>query len=134
MNRAVAKYGGGAGSDPERELLIRYGHLLDETGDGDAAGPADGPGKAVPLPAGVQCYAIAASKQAHPSGPGKRVQGDGLVPVMSALGQHKEAALTLPIPASHQAVFYGLNHFDLLSSSAVCEQMRAWLAPARRKK
>jgi len=40
----------------------------------------------------------------------------------------------LPIPASHQAVFYGLNHFDLLSSSAVCEQLRTWLAPARRKK
>jgi RNA polymerase sigma factor FliA len=31
MNRAVAKYGGGAGIDPERELLLRYGHLLDRT-------------------------------------------------------------------------------------------------------
>jgi RNA polymerase sigma factor for flagellar operon FliA len=31
MNRAVAKYGGGPGADPERELLLRYGPLLDRT-------------------------------------------------------------------------------------------------------
>jgi len=31
MNRAVAKYGSGSGSDPERELLQRHAHLLDRT-------------------------------------------------------------------------------------------------------
>jgi RNA polymerase sigma factor FliA len=29
MNRAIARYGGGGSADPERELLLRYGPLLD---------------------------------------------------------------------------------------------------------
>ena len=31
MNRAVSKYGGTAGSDPERELLLRHAPMLDRT-------------------------------------------------------------------------------------------------------
>lgn len=77
------------------------------------------------LPRGVRTFAIAATTQEKPGG---RLPGDGLVPVMSALGQHKDAKSTLAIPASHQRVFYGLDHFDLLSRRDVYDQIRDWLA------
>ncbi|MCA3041600.1 MAG: hypothetical protein ING51_01145, partial [Rhodocyclaceae bacterium] len=71
------------------------------------------------LPAGVACFAIAASRQRPPTSAGVGRRGDGLVPIASALA--------LPLPTSHQAIFYELNHFDLLSSSAVCDKISAWL-------
>jgi pimeloyl-ACP methyl ester carboxylesterase len=78
------------------------------------------------LPKGVKCFAIAATKQTK-VGTGKRLPGDGLVPVNSALGVHKDAALTLPIPQSRQHICYGLDHFDLLSSGDVYDQIFRWL-------
>ena len=78
------------------------------------------------LPKGVKCFAIAATKQTK-IGTGKRLPGDGLVPVNSALGVHKDAALSLPIPQSRQHICYGLDHFDLLSSGDVYDQIYQWL-------
>ena len=83
-----------------------------------------------PMPAQVRCFAIAASTQQTPVVPGKRVRGDGLVPVDSALGRHADATRTLAIPASRQAICVGLNHFDLLSSAAVYAHLKRWLKPA----
>ena len=83
-----------------------------------------------PMPAGVHCFAIAASTQQTPVVPGKRVRGDGLVPVDSALGRHADATRTLTIPASRQAICVGLNHFDLLSSAAVYAHLKRWLKSA----
>ncbi|MCA3027522.1 MAG: alpha/beta hydrolase [Rhodocyclaceae bacterium] len=71
------------------------------------------------LPGGVACFVIAASSQKPPPSAGIGRRGDGLVPIASALA--------LPLPTSHQAIFYELNHFDLLSSSAVCDKISAWL-------
>lgn len=71
------------------------------------------------LPGGVACFVIAASSQKPPPSAGIGRRGDGLVPIASALA--------LPLPKSHQAIFYELNHFDLLSSSAVCDKISAWL-------
>jgi len=86
------------------------------------------------LPRGVKCFAIAATKQAKKqtkkqadSGAGSRLPGDGLVPVNSALGVHKERALSLAIPKSHQHISYGSDHFDLLSSADVYDQIYRWL-------
>jgi pimeloyl-ACP methyl ester carboxylesterase len=78
------------------------------------------------LPKRVKCYAIAATRQAE-TGSGKRLRSDGLVPVNSALGIHKTLALPLKIPAKHQRVCYGLDHFDLLSSGEVYDQIYEWL-------
>ncbi len=97
---------------------LRHGKIS----DGDAA-------TMVALPTGVKCFAIAATKQIKP---GKRRSSDGLVPVNSALGVHKDAALTLKIPASRQYVCYGVDHFALLSSDVVYERMRSWLAKRSR--
>ncbi len=78
------------------------------------------------LPKGVKCFAIAATKQTK-IGTGKRLPSDGLVPVNSALGIHMDAALSLTIPASRQYICYGLDHFDLLSSANVYDQIHRWL-------
>jgi pimeloyl-ACP methyl ester carboxylesterase len=83
----------------------------------------------VPLPHGVRCHAVAASKQAHPPAhEGGRVQGDGLVPVDSALGRHDDPRLQLRIPPPRQWVGYGLDHFDLLSDEQVYARLKRWLA------
>lgn len=105
---------------------LRYGNLLDEDWKGREHG---GDARTyVPLPGGVQCFAVAASRGEKPAGPGTRLRGDGLVPVRSALGLHRNAALALSIPASRQRVFHEMNHFDLLGRREVCERMALWLS------
>lgn len=79
------------------------------------------------LPRGVRCYAIAASKQERSKSPGSSIRGDGLVPVNSALGRHRDPALDLGLPAARRWIGYGMGHFDLLSRSEVCEQVKGWL-------
>jgi len=76
-------------------------------------GPRE-PRTQVPLPAGVRCLAIAASRQARA---GQRPRGEGLVPVSSALG----------IPTRHRSIAYGTNHLDLLGSAIVYDRLSKWL-------
>jgi len=107
---------------------LRHGNILDE--DWQAIEP-DHPHDArtaVTLPEGTECFAIAATTQPAPRGDRTYSGGDGLVPVMSALGLHDDAKRVLPIPASHQSVFYGVNHFDLLDSPQVYERIYGWLS------
>ncbi len=82
----------------------------------------------LPLPGGVRCYAVAASKQERPNSAGTKIRGDGLVPVNSALGRHRDAALNLALPETHRWVGYGTGHLDLLSRVEVYERIRRWLA------
>ncbi len=107
---------------------LRYGNLLDEDWQGvdrfEHAGDLRHP---VPLPEGVRCYAIAANI-------GKKAGdlfGDGMVPLNSALGRHKDPGLTLSFGPSRQWVGYSMNHWDLLSQPAVYEQIRHWIASRR---
>lgn len=109
---------------------LRWGNLRDEdwqavprTHRHDARTP-------VPLPEGVRCFAIAASRQRRAGAPGARTWGDGLVSVSSALGVHRNPALSLAIPAGHRAVCYGTHHLQLLGSVDVYERMRRWLSEA----
>jgi len=110
---------------------LRHGYLRDEDWlTAPQAGRRDAHAT-LPLPGGVRCYAIAASKQKHANADAARIRGDGLVPVSSALGRHHDAALDLAFPESHQWVGYGIGHLDLLSRSDVYERMRSWLKPSR---
>ncbi len=77
----------------------------------------------VALPAGVQCYALAASLAASANAPTGRVMGDGLVPLHSALGECADANRKLSIQESHQWVGYGMDHLDLLERQEVYEQI-----------
>lgn len=81
----------------------------------------------VPLPSGVKCYAAAAVLAAKRGLLSDRVIGDGLVPLDSALGRHRDANRSLKIPKSRQWVGYGLGHLDLLCHPGVYLQVRRWL-------
>jgi len=82
----------------------------------------------VALPAGVRCYALAASRQERPSPAGAKTRSDGLVPVDSALGRSTDAARDLGLPEAQSWVGYGMRHFDLLNHPDVYERIRRWTA------
>ncbi len=108
---------------------LRHGNLLDEdwvgldrfTHRGDRRQP-------VPLPAGVPCYAIAASLGQQDGALAGHLLGDGLVPLDSALGRHRQAVRRLDFPPQRQWIGYGMNHLDLLSRPEVYARLREWLA------
>ncbi|MEK8050068.1 alpha/beta hydrolase [Ideonella sp. DXS22W] len=82
----------------------------------------------VPLPGGTRCYAVAASLGPSSGSLKSRLLGDGLVPVASALGQHRDPDRRLAFAADRQALVHETGHLDLLSSRAVYARMRDWLA------
>lgn len=81
----------------------------------------------VPLPSGVKCYAAAAVLSAERGPLSDRLVGDGLVPLDSALGRHRDINRSLKIPKSRQWVGFGLGHRDLLCHPDVYAQLRRWL-------
>ena len=106
---------------------LRHGYLVDadwEGGDrfartGDSRQP-------LPLPSGVRCFAAAACLGADASDVKSRLLGDGLVPLDSALGRHREAARTLAFAPQRQWVGHGMNHLELLSRPEVYVQLCQW--------
>lgn len=95
--------------------------------DGRVSEDADHTRGRVPFPAGVRCHAIAASTGTKA---GRRLVGDGLVPVASALGLHSDRTCALGFPDDRQAIVYGTDHLALLSSAEVGALLRLWLAAA----
>jgi pimeloyl-ACP methyl ester carboxylesterase len=107
---------------------LRYGNLLDEDWDDrDRFAHAGDQRRAVPLPAGVQCYAIGATTGKIKGDLRDQLLGDGLVPLHSALGYHKVPSQAVPFPESQQWIGYDMNHLDLLDRREVYERMRQWL-------
>jgi hypothetical protein len=53
--------------------------------------------------------------------------GDGLVPLDSALGRHKDPARCLKFAARRQRTGYGMNHLEMLGNAEVYAQLRKWL-------
>ena len=84
--------------------------------------------RSTPLPAGVDCFIVAATKAMKVGGLHSRVVGDGLVPLASALGEHREAQHTLKVPKHHTRIVTAADHWDLLNREDVYAQLRAWLA------
>lgn len=107
---------------------LRYGNLQDADWQGrDRHAQRHDDRRPAPLPAGVEAYAVAATRAPAGAGSVGRAVGDGLVPVASALGLHRDPALALAIPASRQMVIGNANHWDLLSRPEVYAQLLAWL-------
>lgn len=107
---------------------LRYGNLCDEDWQGRDRFEASADQRIpLPLPAGVDCYAIAASAGKQRGDISDRMFGDGLVPIASALGQHKNPAMRLSIPDAHLWIGYGLKHLDLLDHPNVCAQVLRYL-------
>jgi len=108
---------------------LRHGCLLDDDWQGrDRFAHGETPRRPVPLPEGVDCFAIAATTGKSAGDPGGRLLGDGLVPLASALGHHDDPQLALGFPESHRWIAYGAGHFDLLDRPKVYERIHAWLA------
>ena len=107
---------------------LRYGNLVDDDWTGrDRFRPSPDLRCPLPLPEKVKCYAMAAAT-AKKSRSLTGLLGDGLVPVDSALGRHKDPRRTLAFAKSRRWVGYGLRHFDLLNEPVVYEQIKRWLA------
>ena len=114
---------------------LRHGSVLDADWQGrdrfarGAAHPT-----ALALPEGLRCYAVAATTSRHPragdehspAGAGYAL-GDGLVPLRSALGLHKDPARSLHLPPERQWIAWGLGHMDLLGDARVCQQVQHWM-------
>ncbi len=106
---------------------LRHGNLLDEDWQTHGRFHHHDNRQLVPLPPHTQCFAIAGTLGLHDDELKGRLLGDGLVPTMSALGQHSDAARVLPIPSERQWIAYGANHLDLLNRKDVYEQLLNWL-------
>lgn len=118
---------------------LRYGQVLPLRGK-DRFAPDSGHRETLPLPRGVECFAIAATLARGPAPapvPGalaaaKAVLGDGLVPLASALGDDPDPTRALGLASDHRFIAYGIHHLDLLDRPEVYAQISKWLAePAR---
>lgn len=98
---------------------LRHGSITAPTVDG--AHPT------VPLPSSVRCYALAAHLGPATDHLKSRPLGDGLVPVSSALGQHRDPSKRLHFPPEQQAVVAETGHLELLSSEEVAARVVGWL-------
>ncbi|HLL24616.1 MAG TPA: alpha/beta fold hydrolase [Kofleriaceae bacterium] len=105
---------------------LRHGNLLDSDWEGhDRFAHGHDMRAHHALPAGLACYAVAATLSPEP---GPRLRGDGLVSVDSALGKHEVAARCLAFTDERRAIVYGTGHIDLLGAPAVYEALRRWLS------
>jgi hypothetical protein len=93
------------------------------------------PGELPRWPKQAKLYLLACTKQKATgpkrswTEPVKRLIGDGLVPVKSALAQEDKPLLGLPlkIPASRRALVHQTDHFQMLSSPEVAGHLTRWL-------
>ena len=106
---------------------LRHGSILDADWQHGDRFAHSRQGTFVALPEKVKCYAAGVTIAKAADEAEESLLGDGLVPLRSALGQHKDAKRRLNFPASQRWVRYGMNHMDLLDSAEVCEQLRKWL-------
>lgn len=83
----------------------------------------------VPLPEDVDSYAIAATLGARRDLLAERLVGDGLVPLDSALGRHRDRERCLQFAKTHQWVAYRTGHLELLHRPEVYAHLRRWLQP-----
>jgi len=108
---------------------LRHGSVVDEDWQLHDRFARSYPRLAVlPLPANVECFAIAASIAKKAAEPATRLPGDGLVPLASALGRHDDPRRDLAFAKSRQWIGYGMHHLDLLDRREVYGRIRGWLA------
>ena len=109
---------------------LRHGTIRDEDWQGRGRFDLTGdPRTPTPLPEGVSCYAIAATKSPNVVQLKDEILGDGLVPLSSALGRHAQPELDLAIPENRQWIGRNMNHLDLLSHPDVYQVIKSQLAP-----
>lgn len=94
---------------------LRFGNVLDEHWQGrDRFDHGTDPRTPVPLPRGVDCYAVAAEK-------------DRLVPLASAMGEHARPELTLSFSKANRFIAKGAGHIDVLRQEDVWDRIERWV-------
>ncbi|MFN7724505.1 MAG: lipase family alpha/beta hydrolase [Rubrivivax sp.] len=104
---------------------LRFGNVLPRPSARGEQHQDDRP--PVPWPRGVPLFLVGATTAAQAQGLKHQLLGDGLVPLASALGEHRQPALRLRVPDSHRLVLTQANHWDLLSRQEVTAQLLHWL-------
>jgi hypothetical protein len=104
---------------------LRFGNLIDEDWVTHDRRNHRDPRTPIPLPEHVACYAIAGTRGRRTGDVTDHLVGDGLVPVTSALGRHRDPRFALAFDGEH--VVHECSHFDLLDSRAVFDQLVLWL-------
>jgi len=84
-------------------------------------------GSDVALPAGIDCFAIAATLGVRARPVQDQLLGDGLVPLDSALGRHPDAAKALAFAPERQWIARNTTHLDLMGRAQVYARLREWL-------
>lgn len=79
-------------------------------------------GQSVRLPRHIKSYAIAGTAK-DDKAPHKKMLGDGLVTVNSALGRHPKKSRHTGIPKKHQFTVFHVSHLGLLSSKEVYDHL-----------
>ncbi len=107
---------------------LRYGNLLVEDRRGKHRFDKNRDERNyLPLPGHVSCFAIAGSRTKALDNALLGLQGDGLVPVDSALGRHKDAAKSLGFEASNTYTEFDCTHLGLLNRRSILQIMKGWL-------
>jgi pimeloyl-ACP methyl ester carboxylesterase len=109
---------------------LRHGSVAKEDWQGrDRFEPTGDRRRAVPLPDGVDCLAVAATAGSRPGDARDRLLvGDGLVPVVSALGRHRDPDHDLGFSESRAVVVPRASHMALLGEPRVWETLSNWLS------
>lgn len=81
----------------------------------------------IPLPVGVEYYALAAVLNKQSNMAAEQVIGDGFVTLDSALGQSSDAGRSLSIPPDNKWVGYEIGHNEMLWNNDVYKKLSAWL-------
>ena len=81
----------------------------------------------IPLPDGVACHAIAATTAERRGLLADRLVGDGLVPLNSALGRHRDPKRRLRFAPESRWIAYRTGHIELLRRPEVTRQLLRWL-------
>ncbi|MGY6587723.1 MAG: lipase family alpha/beta hydrolase [Wenzhouxiangella sp.] len=107
---------------------LRFGNVCPEDWQGqDRFHPNPDARQPAPLVDHVRAFAVAATLDRRADSLRSRTLGDGLVPVASALGQHRRPELCWPVPAHQQQVFCRSGHVDLIHQLRVLSRVRDWL-------
>jgi pimeloyl-ACP methyl ester carboxylesterase len=111
---------------------LRHAYLDDaDWQDHDRFKPQVSKHDVLPLPRGVRCFAIAGSISKKSGSLSERLAGDGLVPLYSALGMHRDRKRNLGLPESRRWIGYKTSHLGLLSNRDAYARIRDWLMDER---
>ena len=84
-------------------------------------------GGALPLPADIACFSVAATLAARRGPLAERLVGDGLVPLRSALGRHDDPARDLGLHRHPHWISHRTGHIELLHRPEIGERILGWL-------